>query len=76
MFSQEEATKERVDAFVEAMTAERAGYTARLERLANGKPDLLTSEQLDARVTHVDEQLARFQKPSKGRRTKADKKDA
>jgi hypothetical protein len=61
-FTAEEATKERVDAYVAALEREREGYVFRLKALKEGKSERLAKEVLDARVKAVDQELARVKK--------------
>lgn len=62
MFTKDEATKERVGAYVDALEREKEGYQARLQQLAEGKQERLDTEQLQARVKAVDAELARAKK--------------
>jgi hypothetical protein len=62
MFTKDEATKERVGAYVEALEHEKAGYEARQTMLKEGKQDSLDAEQLAARVKGVAAELSRVKK--------------
>jgi hypothetical protein len=62
MFSQKEATKERVEAYVEALERELEGYEFRVQALKEGKFERLDEEQLKARVKGVKDELARVRK--------------
>ena len=61
MFTAEEATQERVDAYVAALEQEKAGYEARINAIESGKHDPTgkTVEQLKARIRQVQDELAR-----------------
>ena len=61
-FTPEEATKERVDAYVVALEREREGYVFRLKALKVGKSERLDKDVLDARVKAVGDELARVKK--------------
>jgi hypothetical protein len=62
MFTAEEATKERVDAYVGALEHELEGYEARLKSLAEGTKERLDKKQLDALVAGVKAEIARVKK--------------
>lgn len=62
MFTQKEATKQRVGAYAAALERELDGYKRRLEALADGKFERLDKEQLQARIGAVKAELARVGK--------------
>lgn len=62
MFTAEEATKERVDAYLAGLERELDGYQFRVKALADGKFERLTKEQLEARVKAVQAEIARVKK--------------
>ena len=61
MFTAEEATKERVGAYLAALEQEKAGLEARVVRVKDGRPDPVnaTAEQLAGRVKDVDGEIKR-----------------
>lgn len=77
MFTEGEATKERVASYEAALKDELHGYEQRLLALAEGKFERLTHEQLDARVAGVKDELARVNKhASKSKSKSKAEKDA
>lgn len=73
MFTEAEATKERVASYEAALKDELHGYEQRLLALAEGKFERLTHEQLDARVAGVKNELARVSKNAPKSKSKAEK---
>lgn len=61
MFTAQEATKERVGAYLAALEQEKAGLEARVTRVKDGRPDPVnaTAEQLAGRVKDVDGEIKR-----------------
>lgn len=61
MFTSEEATKERVDAYVAALEHELEGVKARIARVKDGRPDPVqaTIEVLGAREKDIEAELKR-----------------
>lgn len=62
MFTAEEATKERVDAYLAALERELKGYEFRVKALSEGKAERLPKETLDARVAATKAEIARVKK--------------
>lgn len=61
MFTKEEATKERVDAYVAALEYELVGMEARIVRVKAGRPDPVqaTLEVLQAREKDIQAEIKR-----------------
>lgn len=68
MFTKDEATKERVGAYVVALEREQDGYERRIAALTAGKHDPLNEEQLKARIDAVGAELKRA-KSLRGRKS-------
>jgi uncharacterized small protein (DUF1192 family) len=71
MYTKSEATEERVQAYLTALEREKDGYQTRIGNLEAGMHETLTTEQLEARIGHVDAEIDRVKKTGK-----AKKKDA
>lgn len=71
MYTKSEATEERVQAYLTALEREKDGYQTRIGNLEAGMHETLTTEQLEARISHVDAEIDRVKKTGK-----AKKKDA
>jgi uncharacterized small protein (DUF1192 family) len=75
MFTKDEQTEERVDAYVDALEWERKGYEARLAAVGKNRDERLDADQLQDRIDQVDAEIARV-KPGKAKKDAGVKKDA
>jgi hypothetical protein len=64
MFTTEEQTEERVDAYVAALEAEKEGYAARKKQASVAKNDDVVA-LMGERIKAVDAELARFKESKK-----------
>lgn len=67
MQSAQETTKERREAYLAALEHEKAGYEARLARLAAGKSDPRSKAELEELVKGVAAELARAKRGGKAK---------